>query len=143
MVRLTCLEPPGLAPATGYSHAVVSDGTLVHVAGQVALDERGETVGIGDFGAQVERALANLDLALAAAGATFGSVAAMTIYVAAHVGHVELEALREPLRRRAGSARPPAITLLFVHALTHPDWLVEVQGTAVLDRNTGGEINGR
>jgi enamine deaminase RidA (YjgF/YER057c/UK114 family) len=41
----------GLAPANGYSHAVVSTGATAYVAGQVAVDEDGALVGPGDVGA--------------------------------------------------------------------------------------------
>lgn len=131
MGELAFLQPAGLHSPRGYSHAVVSAGRLVHVAGQVALQTDGTLVGPGDVGAQAEQALANLELALASAEATFASVASLSIFVAAAVPHAELARLREPLRRRIGVGPPPAITLLFVHALMDPDWLVEVQAVAI------------
>lgn len=132
MGALDFLQPPGLATPRGYSHVVVSNGPLVHVAGQVAVDEVGATVGIGDFAAQVERALNNVELALQAAGSDFGSVATLTIYCAASVDPGGLAALQEPLRQRLTAGKPPAITLLFVHALMDPDWLIEIQATAII-----------
>ncbi len=39
------LAPAGMAPGTGYSHAVVAAGRMVAIAGKVAMDDRGELVG--------------------------------------------------------------------------------------------------
>ncbi len=132
MGTLDVLQPSGLATPRGYSHVVVSKGPLVHVAGQVAVDEVGATVGIGDFAAQAEQALNNVELALQAAGSDFGSVATLTLYCASSVDPSRLAALRDPLRRRLTAGKLPAITLLFVHALMDPDWLIEIQATAII-----------
>ena len=45
------IDPPGVAPATSYSH-VSRAGNFVHVAGQIAKDETGSWVGIGNAGAR-------------------------------------------------------------------------------------------
>lgn len=129
MADLTFLAPASLHTPVGYSHAVVSGGPTVHVAGQVALDAGGQLVGRGDFAVQAEQALVNVELALAAAGADFASVASLTIYVTADVPRAALVGLSEPLRRRFDAA-PPAITLLIVQGLMNADWLVEVQAVA-------------
>ena len=129
---LTFLEPVGLPPARGYSHAVMTAGRVVHVAGQTAVDEMGRTVGVGDFALQADRALANLELALNAAGARLSSVAALTIYCSASVDRSELPRLSLALRKRFNEGPAPAATLLFVSALLQPEWLVEVQAVAEL-----------
>ena len=72
-------NPPTLAPPQGYSHvAEVRGGTLVFIAGQVALDPTGAVVGPGDYTAQAEQVFHNLGLALASAGATFRDVVKLT-----------------------------------------------------------------
>lgn len=136
MNGLVLLEPAGLHPPRGYTHAAVSCGSLIHVAGQVALDASGVTVGVSDFGVQVERALANIELALAAGGTTFASIAAMTIYVVSSVPRSEFAHLSKALLRRLGSKPAPPITLVVVHALLDPEWLVEVQATATMGERT-------
>lgn len=128
---LSFLRPDDLAVSKGYSHGVISTGPLLHVAGQVALDATGQTVGVGDLGKQAEQALSNLERVLVAAGVVFGSVAALTVYVVSAVPRTDLGALGEALRRRIAQGPPPAITLLFVHALMDPEWLIEVQAVAV------------
>ena len=47
-----------------------SPGRWVATAGQVALDEAGHVVGTGDVEAQARQVFANLDRALATAGAS-------------------------------------------------------------------------
>lgn len=128
---LQMLSPGGSPPSDGYSQAVVSDGPLVHIAGQVSVDRANVTVGVGDFAAQVEQALNNLEAALAGAGGGFASLAALTIYCVASVDRKALPALSRSLRARIGERPPPAITLVFVAALLHPHWLIEVQAVGV------------
>jgi enamine deaminase RidA (YjgF/YER057c/UK114 family) len=41
--------------------------------------------------------------------------------------------LGDPLKRRMEEAEPPPMTLVFVSQLLDPDWLIEVQATAVVD----------
>lgn len=59
------------------------DGNKValHVSGTASLDERGESVHLGDFDAQVERMLLNLTSLLAEQGAGFGDVVSAVTYL--------------------------------------------------------------
>ena len=52
-------NPSALANPPGYSH-VVKDGTTIYVAGQLARNSEGETVGAGDFSAQAEQVFKNI-----------------------------------------------------------------------------------
>lgn len=56
-------NPSALANPPGYSH-VVKDGTTIYVAGQLARNNKGETVGEGNFAAQAEQAFKNVQAAL-------------------------------------------------------------------------------
>ena len=60
-------NPSALANPPGYSH-VVKDGTTVYVAGQVARNSEGITVGVGDFTAQAEQVFKNITAALESVG---------------------------------------------------------------------------
>ncbi|MBI2853119.1 MAG: hypothetical protein HYX84_08520 [Chloroflexi bacterium] len=53
------INPGTIAPPRGYSH-VVKDGKTAYIAGQVARDREGRTVGIGDARAQSEQVFKNL-----------------------------------------------------------------------------------
>ena len=58
------------AVSYGFSHATKSNGrTVIHCAGQVAWDDKGELVGAGDLAAQAAQAFRNLTKVLAEAGA--------------------------------------------------------------------------
>jgi enamine deaminase RidA (YjgF/YER057c/UK114 family) len=75
------LTPADLAPPPpSYSHVIRARGDwTVYVAGQVAVDADGALVAEGDRLGQLERALANVETALAAAGAGRGDVVRLTI----------------------------------------------------------------
>ena len=129
--RVRIHSPPSIAPPTGYSHiAEVRGGTLVFVAGQVALDAAGALVGPGDYRAQAEQVFRNLGAALTAAGATFRDVVKLTIYVL-DVAH--LPEIREVRDRFVDPRRPPTSTAVQVSRLFRPDVLVEIDAVASIE----------
>lgn len=79
--KLTVVTTPAAPKAIGpYSQGVAS-GSLVFVSGQIPLDPAtGELVG-ADFGAQAERALANLAAVVVAAGCQLDQVAKVNVYL--------------------------------------------------------------
>jgi reactive intermediate/imine deaminase len=122
------LDLPGLAFA-GMSQAV-RDGDLVVVSGQVALDSNGEVVGEGDWEAQAEQALANLEAALAAAGAAPADVVKLTCFLTDAAGYAAYAAAKN----RRFEAAAPASTCVVVAALLDPRLLLEVEAIAVVGR---------
>ncbi len=121
------LNPPGLHRSPAYSH-VVKAGTTVYVAGQVARDANGNLVGPGDITAQATQVFNNLGIALEAAGATFANVVKITVFLTdprfrEAVGKVRAQYLKDPV---------PASTLVVVAGLAEPEFLVEIEVTAVL-----------
>jgi enamine deaminase RidA (YjgF/YER057c/UK114 family) len=117
------INPPGLSKSPAYSQ-VVKAGNTVYVAGQTAINERGEVVGRGD----ITQVFENLKTALAAAGAGFEHLTTITVYV---TDPRYREALRDVRARYLGD-RLPASTLLVVAALADPDYLVEISAIAVV-----------
>jgi enamine deaminase RidA (YjgF/YER057c/UK114 family) len=135
-MAITLVNPSGLPEVDAYRQVSVATGSkLVFVAGQVAWDADGTTVGEGDLAAQVEQCYLNVGTALAGVGATFDDVAKLTIYVVDwNPGKMPL--LLEGIARaaaRLGTTPVPPGTLLGVAALDVPDHLVEVEATAVID----------
>lgn len=126
------VNPPGLAPPAGFSHAVVATGSrLVFLAGQTALDADGEVTG-ATLPAQFERALANLLAALAAAGGTPADLARVTVYatdVAEYRAHAH--ELGRVWRRLMGRDYP-AMAVVEVVRLWDERARVELDGFAVL-----------
>lgn len=127
---LRIVNPVGLHDPTayGYSHIVCAPGGLVFVAGQYASDEHGRVTS-PDFGAQVERSLANLGTALAAVDLSFSDVVQIRTHIVDHNAD-KLAVLAEHIGRTWGS-RPPAQTLIGVAALALPDMLFEIDAIAV------------
>jgi enamine deaminase RidA (YjgF/YER057c/UK114 family) len=108
--------------------AVVA-GKTIYLRGQVAQDlETRESVAIGDPAGQTERAMDNVELLLEECGGALADICKCTIYLT-DIRH------REPVYRVLGERLRgvfPVFTGLVVVALARPEWLVEVDVTAVL-----------
>ncbi|MEW2528307.1 RidA family protein [Streptomyces sp. NPDC047071] len=131
-MSLDRLNPAGLSPATGFSHAVVATGgRVVFLAGQTALDADGKVTG-ATLPEQFEQALGNLLAALRAAGGTPADLARVTVYatdVADYRAHArELGAI---WKRLAGRDYP-AMAVIGAVRLWDEECLVELDGFAVL-----------
>ncbi|MGC0418022.1 RidA family protein [Embleya sp. AB8] len=135
-MAITLVDPNGLPKIDAYRQVSIGTGSkLVFLAGQVAWDADGVTVGAGDLAAQVEQCYLNVGTALAAVGASFDDVAKLTVYVVDWTPDklpLFLEGVARAAAKLGGTPVPPA-SLLGVAALHAPDHLVEVEATAVLD----------
>ncbi|WP_326829308.1 RidA family protein [Streptosporangium sp. NBC_01810] len=115
--------------------SIATGSKLVFIAGQVAWDADGVTVGEGDLAAQVEQCHLNIGTALAEVGGSFDDVAKLTVYVVDWTPD-KMPLFLEGVTRAAtklGITPVPPGTLLGVAALDVPDHLVEVEATAILD----------
>ncbi|MBD0843775.1 MULTISPECIES: RidA family protein [unclassified Streptomyces] len=135
-MSITLLNPGELPTVDVYRQVAVASGTrLVFVAGQVAWDAEGATVGEGDLAAQVEQCYRNIGTALAAAGGSFDDVAKLTVHVVDWTPD-KMPQLLEGISRasaKLGVTPVPPATLLGVAALDVPEHLVEIEAIAVLD----------
>ena len=135
-MAITLVNPEGLPKVDVYRQVAVASGSkLVFIAGQVAWDADGVTVGVGDLAAQVERCFLNVATALAGVGGTFDDVAKLTVYVVDWTPD-KMPLLMEGIARAyatLGVAPVPPATLLGISARDVPDHLVEVEATAVID----------
>jgi enamine deaminase RidA (YjgF/YER057c/UK114 family) len=100
----------------------------VSTAGACPLDAGGATVAVADVSGRTEQVMANLRVALQAAGADPIDVMTATVYVAtpATGGPARGVGSRQPALRRP---RHPS-TLLGVRVLGYRDQLVEIQAVA-------------
>ncbi|MER6556423.1 RidA family protein [Streptomyces sp. NPDC001027] len=127
------INPPGLSPPTGFSHAVVATGSrIVFLAGQTALDADGKVVG-DSLPEQFARALTNLLTALTAAGGTASDLARVTVYVTDVAAYREHAAELGAIWRRSAGRDYPAMAVIGVVRLWDEQALVELDGFAVLD----------
>jgi enamine deaminase RidA (YjgF/YER057c/UK114 family) len=126
------INPDSLNKNPAFTNVVVVEGNVktVHIGGQDAINASGEIVGKGDIVAQTEQILANVRAALAAGGAGPEHIIKWNIYV------VEGQSLQAGFAAFQNAwpevPNPPAITGVFVSALAHPDFLVEMDAVAVV-----------
>jgi len=124
------LIPDSMPKSVGYSQvAVVSGGTLVFIAGQVALDRSGNVTGKGDFRAQAQQVFENLKSAVEFAGGTFNDVIKLNTYF---LDSSHLPQFREVRDRYINLTQPPASTAVQVSRLFRPEFLIEVEAVAVV-----------
>ena len=109
--------------------AVVAKGSMVFVRGQVGQDlDTAENVAIGDPTGQTEQAMRNIRTLLGEAGAELGDICKITIYIID-------PRYREAVYRKVGEHLKgvfPVSTGIVVSALARPEWLVEIDVTAVI-----------
>lgn len=129
------INPETLFPSQpfGFTQVVTTQGgKLVHVSGQTAWDKEMKIVGPGDLKAQARQALENVRLALAAAGATPADVVRLRAYVVNYKPE-DVATITDSWKEFFPAGKYPAATLLGVQALAVPDFLIEVEVTAVVD----------
>ena len=110
------------------AQAVVAGG-VVYLRGQIGQDlDTRESVGIGDVEAQAEKAMANIAMLLDEAGSSLQDIVKVTVYL------IDIR-YREPVYRVMGrwlKGVHPVSTGIVVSALARPEWLVEIDATAVI-----------
>jgi enamine deaminase RidA (YjgF/YER057c/UK114 family) len=108
---------------------VVAKGSIVFVRGQVGQDlDTAVNVAIGDPVGQTEKAMSNIKMLLEEAGARLEDICKITIYITD-------PRYREQVYRKIGEHLKgvfPVSTGIVVSALARPEWLVEIDVTAVI-----------
>lgn len=122
------INPGNSAPPRGYSH-VVKAGNTVYVAGQVARDKDGKTVGVGDARAQTVQVFKNLEAALAAAGGNLNHIVKLNVFM---THREDFPAYREVRAEHMPGENPPASTLVLCSGLADPDFRIEIEAIAVM-----------
>lgn len=109
--------------------AVVARGATVFLRGQISQDlETRESLHAGDPGRQAAKAMANVKMLLEEAGSDLSHVCRVVIYL------TDIR-YREAVYREVGQWLKgvfPVSTGLVVSALARPEWLVEIEVTAVI-----------
>ncbi|WP_320669817.1 RidA family protein [Patulibacter defluvii] len=123
---------PGLAPPSGYAHAVVAGpGRTVYLGGQTALDANNQIAG-DTLVEQFEQAAANVVEALAAAGGKPEHLVSLQIFVTDVVDYrLHARELGAAWRNRFGR-HFPAMGLFGVTRLFDDNARIELMGIAVV-----------
>jgi 2-iminobutanoate/2-iminopropanoate deaminase len=123
------IKPKGLPILGIYTPAFkVSGGELLITAGLVGVDANGNTVGIGDAGAQARQTLANLRVVLEEAGASLDDVIHLRVFSTdmrnrTAINNARREVFKDPM---------PASTHVQISRLVGEDWLLEIEATAFI-----------
>lgn len=126
------LNPEELCKSRHQTQAVVVFGPnrTIYVSAQHSVDQDNQVIGAGDLRKQTEAALKNLEYALASGGAGPQHLVKCTIYlVQGQPGEPCLEVLRNTWNE---SVKPPAMSIVYVPALSRPEFLVAIDATAVV-----------
>jgi enamine deaminase RidA (YjgF/YER057c/UK114 family) len=109
--------------------AVVARGTMVFVRGQISQDlDTRESLHVGDPVLQARKAMANIKMLMEECGGTLDHICRVVIYL------TDIR-YREAVYREMGAWLKgvfPCSTGLVITALARPEWLVEIEATAVI-----------
>ncbi len=128
---VTYVNPPSAPPVQGmYSH-VARAGNLAFIAGQVAIDAKGNPVGVGDVAAQTAQVFENLGKILGDLGADFEAVVQFTTFLTKADTLPAFMSARSALFPKLfpGGKYPPN-TLLVIDRLVKPEFMLEVEAIA-------------
>ncbi len=127
------INPFRIKPS-GYTHVVVSaPGKTLYISGQVPVNEAGLIVGAGDLKAQTTQVFENLRYCLRFAGANFEDIVKVTTYVV-NYKPADIDVIREVRKGYLSKENPPASTLVGVQALAHPEYMIEIEVVAVVEK---------
>jgi 2-iminobutanoate/2-iminopropanoate deaminase len=129
------VNPDSLFPSLphGFSQVVIASGRkMVFFSGQIAWDKGKNLVGEDSVLQQARQAFRNVATAMEAAGGTLNDVVALRIYVVDYQPESGT-AVSIALREFFSHENPPTSTWIGVSALANPEFLIEIEATAVLD----------
>lgn len=111
------------------SQGVVARGTMVFLRGQVAQDlDTRESLHVGDAGLQTRKTMENIKMLLEEAGSEMSHICRIVVYL------TDIR-YREAVYREMGvwlKGVFPCSTGIVVEALARPEWVVEIEVTAVI-----------
>jgi enamine deaminase RidA (YjgF/YER057c/UK114 family) len=129
------INPDSLFPSLqiGFSQVVAASGRrTIYVSGQTAWDSKKRIIGGNDLSLQTRQALRNLQTALETAGGSLEDIVALRIYIV-NYKPAQAETISAALRDFFPPQKRPASTWIGVSALGVPDFLIELEATAVTE----------
>jgi enamine deaminase RidA (YjgF/YER057c/UK114 family) len=117
----------------GFSQIVSASGAkTIYISGQTAWDTHRQIIGGTDLAQQARQALRNVQAAVEAVGGTLADVVALRIYIVNYRPE-QADAIGSALREFFPEEKRPASTWIGVSTLAVPDFLIEIEATAVLE----------
>jgi reactive intermediate/imine deaminase len=119
-------------PMGHFSQAIEADarGKLVFISGMTARRADGSIAGIGDIEAQTRQVCENLKSAVEAAGGSMDDICRVDVYVR----NIEQFDKIHKVRREYFKSPPPASTMVEVTKMVSPDYLIEINAIAVVQK---------
>ena len=116
------------------SQGVVARGTMVFLRGQVSqdLDSR-ESLHVGDAARQTEKTMQNINMLLGEAGSCLDHICRIVVYL---TDIRYREAVYQEMGRWLKGVHPCS-TGIVVPALARPEWVVEIEVTAMIPDEEG------
>ena len=116
----------------GFSQIVAANGgKTVYISGQTAWDTQRQIIGGTDLAQQARQSLRNVQAAVEAVGGTLTDVVALRIYIVNYKPE-QADAVGGALREFFPKEKRPASTWIGVSTLAVPEFLIEIEATAVL-----------
>lgn len=124
------IQPKDLSdPRPRYSQGILAEGgKLLFIAGQTASDKDGGIAGKGDIEAQTHQVFKNLSSVLKEAGGSLDNLVMTTTYITDRKYREGYNRVRMQYYKK----NSPTSTLVIITGLAHPDYLIEINGVAVL-----------
>lgn len=124
------IQPKELSdPRPRYSQGILAEGgKLLFIAGQTASDKEGNVVGKGDIEAQTHQVFKNLSAVLKDVGGSLDHLVMTTTYITDRKYREGYNRVRQQYYKK----NSPTSTLVIVTGLASPDYLIEINGIAVI-----------
>ncbi|HSF95653.1 MAG TPA: RidA family protein [Thermohalobaculum sp.] len=111
------------------AQAVVARGTMVFLRGQVGQDlDTRESVGVGDPAAQTHKTMQNIKMLLEESGAQMGHICRIVVYLTDIRYRDQVYQVMGQYMKGVHAVS----TGIVVPALARPEWVVEIEATAVI-----------
>lgn len=128
MTPLEHIFDPSQQPPKAPLSSAVKCGNLVYVSGIPAYDAEGK-LAVGDFTAQMTQTMKNVTGILKAAGAGWDRVVKVNVFLTRREDFAEMNRI---YAAHFPDGKYPARTTAIVYSLPRPDFLLEIECTAVL-----------
>ncbi len=128
-----CINPDTLFNSFQYGFSqitVAQPGKMVFISGQVAWDTNENIEGADDLAIQIDKAFANLKIAMQEAGGTLQDIVMLRIYKVNYTAG-DGPLITEGLQRYFGTT-PPASSWISVQGLANPGFMIEIEAQAII-----------